>query len=36
MTCNGANWSSLPAKRNGGYCIQVTAGGYPYAYYTTW
>ncbi|MBN1608341.1 MAG: hypothetical protein JW940_17050 [Polyangiaceae bacterium] len=36
MTCNGQTWSSLPPKRNNGYCIQVTAGGYAYAYYTTW
>jgi hypothetical protein len=36
MTCNGATWSSLPPKRNGGYCFQVTAGGYAYAYFTTW
>jgi hypothetical protein len=36
MTCNGQTWSTLPAKRNGGYCIQVSSGGYAYAYYTTW
>jgi hypothetical protein len=35
-TCNGANWSSVPATRNGGYCIQTTAGNYSWAYFTTW
>lgn len=35
-TCNGQNWSSLPAARNGGYCIQATAGQYPWAYFTAW
>ena len=24
--CNGANWPSVPAARNGGYCVQTTAG----------
>jgi hypothetical protein len=33
MNCNG--WT-LPAKRNGGYCIQVTSGGLSYASYATW
>jgi hypothetical protein len=33
MSCNG--WS-LPAKRNGGYCIQVTAGTPNYAAFATW
>lgn len=36
QTCNGGNWASVPAKRNGGYCIQATAGNYAYAYFTTW
>lgn len=35
-SCNGGNWSSLPAKRNGGYCIQTTAGNQPWAYFTAW
>jgi hypothetical protein len=34
--CTGANWSSIPAARNGGYCIQTTSGNYSYAYITTW
>jgi hypothetical protein len=34
MTCNGQNWI-LPTKRNGGYCVQVTSGGYSYASYAT-
>jgi hypothetical protein len=33
--CNGSSWT-VPAKRNGGYCIQVTAGNYPWAYFATW
>jgi subtilisin family serine protease len=36
MTCNGGNWSSIPARRNGGYCVQTTAGNYPWAYFTAW
>jgi len=35
-TCNGGNWASVPAKRNGGYCIQTTTGNYSYAYFTAW
>lgn len=35
-TCNYQNWSSVPAKRNGGYCIQTTAGSYPWAYFSVW
>jgi hypothetical protein len=34
--CTGSNWTSVPAKRNGGYCIQTTAGNYSYAYFTAW
>ncbi len=34
--CAGANWSSVPAAVNGGYCIQTTAGNQSYAYFTTW
>ena len=36
MTCSGGNWSSVPAARNGGYCISATAGDYAWAYYTLW
>jgi len=36
MTCNHQNWSSLPAKVNGGYCVYTTAGNHPWAYFTTW
>jgi hypothetical protein len=36
MTCNSGNWSSLPPKSNGGYCVQTTAGNHPWAYFTTW
>lgn len=35
-TCNFQNWSSLPAPRNGGYCVQTTAGSYDWAYFTLW
>jgi PKD repeat protein len=35
-SCAGGNWSSVPAKRNGGYCIQTTAGNYSWAYFTAW
>jgi hypothetical protein len=34
--CTGGNWSAVPAKRNGGYCIQTTTGNYSYAYFTAW
>ena len=30
------NISALPAKVNGGYCIQATAGGLSYASFATW
>jgi hypothetical protein len=32
VSCTGGNWSSLPAKRNGGYCFQATAGDFPWAF----
>lgn len=31
--CNNQNWASLPAKVNGGYCVQVTPGLQSYAYF---
>jgi hypothetical protein len=34
--CNGANWSSVPAAVNGGYCIRATAGQYSWAFLTLW
>jgi hypothetical protein len=34
--CTGGNWSSIPAARNGGYCIQTTSGNQPWAYFTDW
>ncbi len=34
--CTGANWSSVPAAHNGGYCIQTTAGNQPWAFITAW
>ncbi|MFZ5893929.1 MAG: hypothetical protein ACOY0T_22900 [Myxococcota bacterium] len=36
MTCNNGNWSSIPPKVNGGYCITTTAGNHPWAYFATW
>jgi len=36
MPCNNQNWSSLPAKVNGGYCVYTTSGNHPWAYFTTW
>ena len=36
MSCT-SNWPApLPAKRNGGYCVQTTAGNFAYAYFSTW
>lgn len=34
--CNYLNWSSVPAPRNGGYCVQTTAGSHPWAYTALW
>jgi hypothetical protein len=33
---NSGNWASIPGKRNGGYCIHVTAGQKDWAYLTLW
>ena len=35
-TCGGGNWSSIPASRNGGYCIQTTTGNQSYASFALW
>jgi subtilase family serine protease len=35
-TCGGGNWSSIPAARNGGYCIQTTSGNQSYASFALW
>jgi hypothetical protein len=36
MSCT-SNWTTpLPAKRNGGYCVQTTAGNNAWAYFSTW
>jgi inhibitor of cysteine peptidase len=35
MPCTGAAWA-LPAPRNGGYCIQASAGDMPWAWFTVW
>jgi hypothetical protein len=36
MPCDAGNWPSLPAAVNGGYCVQTTAGDYPWAFLTLW
>jgi len=37
MSCSGGNWPApLPPKRNGGYCVQTTAGNYAWGYFATW
>ena len=33
--CGGGN-VTLPAARNGGYCMQASAGNYSYAYFATY
>jgi hypothetical protein len=35
-TCNGQNWSSVPAARNGGYCVALTAGERSDAAFALW
>jgi hypothetical protein len=35
-TACGGNWPSTPAARNGGYCLQTSAGDPAWAYFTTW
>jgi len=35
-TCNGQNWASVPAPRNGGYCLQASAGNQSFAFATLW
>jgi subtilisin family serine protease len=34
--CNNTNWSSLPLPRDGGYCVQTTAGNYSWASFSLW
>jgi hypothetical protein len=36
MTCNNQNWSAVPAKVRGGYCITTTPGDYRWAYFQVW
>jgi len=36
MTCNWANWSSLPPAKNGGYCVYTTSGNNSWAAFSTW
>jgi hypothetical protein len=32
--CSGGNWASVPAARNGGYCVQTTTGNQSFAFFT--
>ena len=32
--CNAGNWTSVPAAKNGGYCVQTTAGNQSFAFFT--
>jgi subtilisin family serine protease len=34
--CNGQTWAAPPVSRNGGYCVQTTAGDYSWAYFSLW
>jgi len=34
--CNNQNWPTIPPARNGGYCVQTTAGNQPWAFITLW
>jgi hypothetical protein len=34
--CGPVAWASMPAQRNGGYCIYAGAGAYWYATFTLW
>jgi hypothetical protein len=36
MPCNNQNWPTLPAARNGGYCVTTTTGNFPWAFFTMW
>ena len=36
MTCNWANWASLPPAKNGGYCVYTTSGNNSWAAFTLW
>jgi hypothetical protein len=36
MDCVGASSWTIPPTRNGGYCIQVSAGQPDYAAFTCW
>jgi hypothetical protein len=36
MTCNGLNWTSIPAPVHDGYCVYTTPGDYAWAFFTLW
>jgi len=36
MPCNNSNWTTVPPARNGGYCVQTSAGDRPSAFVTLW
>lgn len=33
--CDTTNWTTIPPRRNGGYCFQASAGSHSFAYFTT-
>jgi hypothetical protein len=35
-SCTASNWASVPAARNGGYCVQTTTGNQSWAFFTVW
>ena len=32
--CSSGNWASIPAAKNGGYCVQISAGNQSFAFFT--
>jgi hypothetical protein len=36
IDCVVSDGGPLPATRNGGYCMQASAGNYSYAYFVTY
>ena len=35
VPCTTADWTTIPPRRNGGYCFQASAGSHSYAYFVT-
>jgi hypothetical protein len=36
QTCSGSNWSSVPAAKNGGYCLAIAAGDGNDGWFSLW